>query len=379
MSSADRLLAAYRGEAVDRVPVWLREGFPPFGELAGADDFSCGWQADAAYRELYEELAPRVDWMTRWTIQGTNRLLMVPRCFIDVEVLENSPERRRRKHVVHTPRGDLFGVREERRGVNTGWVLKPLVESREELAMLAEVPFEIDEAAVAASVASYREAEARCGGRALPLTSTSSAMVCISGCMSLELFLELSFTDRQWMAELCEEVLRRQMATYAEIFSPGMRTAVIIGGSEQCTPPLMSPESYDRLVVPYETRLIEFLHGMNLPVQIHCHGRVGHALKCMLAEGADATDPVEPPPAGDVTYEQAREIVGDRLTLVGNLEWDELESAEPRQIREHVRRVLALGNRRLILAASAGPISAVTPRLAANYRAWVEAAEEFGR
>jgi uroporphyrinogen-III decarboxylase len=203
-------------------------------------------------------------------------------------------------------------------------------------------------------------------------------MVCISGCMPLELFLELSFTDGPWMAELCEEILRRQMAIYRRVFSPGMRTLVIIGGSEQCTPPLMSPDSYDRLVVPYETRLIEFLHGMGLPVEIHCHGRVRHALKCMLAEGADATDPLEPPPAGDVTYEQAREIVGERLTLVGNLEWDELESAEPHQIREHVRRVLALGNRRLILAASAGPISAVTPRLAANYRAWVDAAEEFG-
>jgi uroporphyrinogen-III decarboxylase len=378
MTSAQRLLAAHRGEPVDRVPVWLREGFPPFGKLAEAGDFGQGWQAEPVFRELYREVAPRVDWTARWGVQGTNRWLMVPASAVESEVLEESREVRRTKSTVRTPRGEIFTVGEQRRGVDTGWRIKRLVESREDLAKLASVPFELDEAAVAASVESYRRVEEAAGERALPMAFISSPMVCVSGCMSLELFLELSLTDGEWIVELCEEILRRQMAVFERVFSPGMRTTVTIGGSEQCTPPLMAPESYDRFVVPFETRLIEFLHGMGIPVQIHCHGKVKHGLSCMLAEGADSTDPVEPPPQGDVTYEQAREIVGDRLTLVGNLEWSMLESAEPGEVREHVRRVLSGGNRRLILAASAGPISAITPRLADNYRAWVDAAEEFG-
>ncbi len=378
MTSAARLLAAYRGEPVDRVPVWLREGFPLSGELPAADDFARGWQADPLYRELYEYVAPRVDWIAHWAVNGTNRWLMIPASAIESETVETSADRRQVRSTVHTPRGDLFAAREYRRGTDTGWRVKNVVESREELATLAEVPFEIDETAVEESKRNCRRLAERTGGRALPMTFLSSPMVCVSGCMPLELFLELSFTDPDWIVELCEEVLRRQMAIFERVFSPDMQTLAVVGGSEQCTPPMMAPHSYDRFVVPFETKLIEFLHGMNIPVQIHCHGKVRHALSCMLKEGADATDPVEPPPAGDVTYVEAREIVGDRMTLVGNLEWDRLESAEPTEIREHIRQVLSLGHRRLILAASAGPMSEITPRLAANYRAWVDAAEEFG-
>jgi hypothetical protein len=94
--------------------------------------------------------------------------------------------------------------------------------------------------------------------------------------------------------------------------------------------------------------------------------------------GVVATDPVEPPPAGNVTYAEARTIAGDRLPLIGNLEFDELEHGEPDYIRARVREILSLGSRRLILGASTGPISAVTPRLAANYRAWVDEAVRIG-
>jgi len=97
----------------------------------------------------------------------------------------------------------------------------------------------------------------------------------------------------------------------------------------------------------------------------------------MKEMGADATDPVEPPPAGDVTYEEARRIADGRITLMGNLEFDELEHAEPARIRERVREILRLGSDRLILTASAGPINAVTERLAENYRVWIDTALEY--
>lgn len=109
---------------------------------------------------------------------------------------------------------------------------------------------------------------------------------------------------------------------------------------------------------------------------MHCHGKVRHALGSMKEMGVDSTDPVEPPDAGDVTYGEAREIAGDKLTLVGNLEFDELEYSTPQQIRERIEEIARHGSRRLILGASAGPISKVTPQLVKNYKAWVDAAVE---
>jgi uroporphyrinogen-III decarboxylase len=67
-----------------------------------------------------------------------------------------------------------------------------------------------------------------------------------------------------------------------------------------------------------------------------------------------------------------------RVTLIGNLEWDEMCFAEPAHIRQRVKDILSLGKQRLILSTSPGPIGHITPEVAANYRAFVEAALEFG-
>jgi hypothetical protein len=78
-----------------------------------------------------------------------------------------------------------------------------------------------------------------------------------------------------------------------------------------------------------------------------------------------------------VNYAEARQITDGRLTLMGNLEFQEVEFSEPTEIRDRIREILLHGSERLILGSSAGPISAVTPRLVSNYKAWVDAVLEF--
>ena len=36
--------------------------------------------------------------------------------------------------------------------------------------------------------------------------------------------------------------------------------------------------------------------------------------------GIDAIDPLEPPPDGDITLKEAREVLGDKVVLIGNIE-----------------------------------------------------------
>jgi uroporphyrinogen-III decarboxylase len=207
----------------------------------------------------------------------------------------------------------------------------------------------------------------------------SSPIVIISGCLPFERFLELTVTENAFYHELLTEITRRTLRLIDAVFAHSdIDTTVNFGGSEQCTPPMMSPHAFDEFVVPYDGQLVRRLKEHGVLVHYHVHGKIRHALKCLVDMSVDSTDPVEPPPAGDVTYAEAREIVGDDLTLVGNLEWDELAYGEPEQTRQRVREILALGNRRLILGSSAGPISRITPRIAANYRAWVEAALRYG-
>ena len=153
---------------------------------------------------------------------------------------------------------------------------------------------------------------------------------------------------------------------------------VNLGGSEQCTPPMTSPRAFDEFVVPYDSQIIAKFKEYGVLASCHCHGKVSHALKGIMEAGYVGTDPVEPPPMGDVTFEQARKITGGNLTLFGNLEWSELDQSTPEQIKTRVREILSYGKERLVVSSSAGPICAMTPTQIANYYAWVDAMLEFG-
>ena len=381
MTGRERMQAAFRGEEVDRVPIWLREGFPVLDGPAGADHFQRGWQQDPLYRELFDFVAPHVDSMARWDFPSSNRHLMIPSRYIRTETVFEDPGRKRYRRIIETPRGLLEDIIEVRRGQDTMWHVRAAVQSWADLEKLAAVPFEIHPGEIEAAQQRYRAVQAQYGSKAILRTALSSPIVCLSGAMPLQLFLEGTYTHKKRFQALCEEVTERILALCAAFFTADREwdTTVTIGGSEQCTPPLMHPRAYDDYVVPYEGRLIDFLTRRGIPVQLHCHGQVGYALPRMVEMGAAATDPVEPPPAGDVTYEQARAIVGDQLTLIGNLEFDRLERGAPAEIREQVRQLCSQGKRRLILGASAGPLSAVSQKLADNYQAFVEAGLEFGR
>ena len=379
MTSRERLFAAMRGEPVDRVPIWMREGFPVERPLPDADDFTRGWMAEPLYQELYDYIEPHMDRTFGWGGGGFNRTIMIPSKYSSTEEIARTDDCVRNRTTISTPRGELTSVRDQRRGMATGWSLEYPVKTKEDLAALAEVPFEVNEDAARSAYESYLDAEERAGERGAPWAFISSPIVCISGAMKFELFLELSLTERDWFHDLLEEITRRNLAILETIFSHGRIDSVwTLGGSEQCTPPMMSPQSYDEYVVPYDGQIIEFLHNQGCPVNIHCHGKVAHALKGMMEENADGSDPVEPPPAGNTTYGEARKIVGDELTLLGNMEFDMLEHGKPGDVREHVRDQLSDGKNRLIMTTSAGPISSVNQQLVENYKAWIDAALEFG-
>jgi len=380
MTGKQRLTAALKGEPVDRVPIWLREGFPIGEPFPQEGDFSRGWMHQEVYQELFDYVSPYVDAIRGWSCCGwANRFLMIPPNRIHTKESMVDANTERIEGTVDTPRGQLTFLRKRKRGDNTSWDVKDLVESLEDLKKLAEVPFDFDPSDIQPSIDSYRRAHEEVSDKGVLRLFLSSPMVAISGCMSFEMFLMLSLTEKALFHELIEEITRRNILLIDALFKDrSLDTTVTFGGSEQCTPPMMSPEGYDEFVVPYDGQLVARLKEYGILVQCHCHGRVRHALQCMIDMGYDATDPVEPPPAGDVTYIEAREITDGRITLMGNLEFDELCFADPADIRNRVKEILKLGKDRLILAASAGPTSPITPRVADNYRAWIDTALEFG-
>lgn len=380
MTGKERMRAAHLGHAVDRAPIWLREGFEMDGRTADPDDFLNGWRADPVYRDTCEYVAPHIDLIRGWGVGHMNRFLMIPPgSYVWGERVVRGDDMFS-EGAIRTPRGDLLFRVHWKQNSNNGWMDRHPVQSLDDLKKVAEIPWTLDRATIETAFAeNYPAACRELGERGVLRFNFSSPIVIISGLMDLQLFLELSYVHRDTMHELLKDITRRLMDVAHVVFDGReVDTTVNFGGCEQVTPPMMAPRDFDELVVPYDGQIIDYLKSRGIPVNMHCHGKIRYALRCMREMGVDSTDPVEPPPAGDVTFCEAQEIADGRVTLIGNLEWNEFRYLDPTGIRDRVHEIFSNGNRRIILAASAGPNTSITQHEADNIKAFVDAGLEFG-
>jgi len=117
-------------------------------------------------------------------------------------------------------------------------------------------------------------------------------------------------------------------------------------------------------------------------VRVHCHGRVDRALDDILACGADAMDPCEAPPDGDISLRALKKRCEGRICLFGNLELKLLECCDPGEVRDTVRLCMedAKQGGGYVIMPTAAPINIpLSPRSEENYRVFIETALEFGK
>ncbi|HNQ88063.1 MAG TPA: uroporphyrinogen decarboxylase family protein [Verrucomicrobiota bacterium] len=81
----------------------------------------------------------------------------------------------------------------------------------------------------------------------------------------------------------------------------------------------ISRRMYERFVLPHERRLINAIRQTGVPAYTHTCGRIGDRLDLMEATGTQGIDTLDPPPLGNVTLGDAKQRVGSRLFLKGNL------------------------------------------------------------
>jgi hypothetical protein len=114
--------------------------------------------------------------------------------------------------------------------------------------------------------------------------------------------------------------------------------------------------------------------------RIHCHGRLKSILPHIQGMGADAIDPVEPPPQGDVEFADVRRRYGKDLVLFGNIEINAIEGMEPADFERLASRTVRDGTagegRGFILMPTASPCGrTIAPRTLKNYETLVRLAE----
>ena len=367
MTPRERLLRSLRGETVDRVPLDLSGlRYESVDALSNIQDPLQRRLAERAGGHMHFEMT---------TPSHTNRYLMTPGQRIRSESRTLPNGHRRTEGVIDTPKGELTIVTDYDPGLRTGWTEKYPVESMADIEKIRSVPWERPPG-VKPPVPGPRPADF--DQRGIMTTRISSPFVCVAGMMRYEDFLAMCATDLDLIEDLTQICLDRTMDVLEALLAePGIEY-VWMGGSEWITPPMGSPAHYDALVQEQERRIIDYVHShSDAVVHVHCHGRVRHALGRCIERGADYTEPVEPPPDGDITMADAKAMAAGRITLGGNLECRVLCNESVEAVEAAVRAAFEGGRERFVLRATENPSPTLSQREFENYVRAIDLWEEL--
>ena len=85
---------------------------------------------------------------------------------------------------------------------------------------------------------------------------------------------------------------------------------------------LISPDHYREYVLPFERRVIDGFHEEfpDVPVYTHTCGSIGDRLELLEETGTSGIDTLDPPPLGNVDLADAKQRIGARLFIKGNMD-----------------------------------------------------------
>ncbi len=142
----------------------------------------------------------------------------------------------------------------------------------------------------------------------------------------MEDYTVIALTEPELFHQLLEKMAERIHGRTQQVsrLLPGRLWRIY--GPEYATSPYLPPRLFDEYVVRYVSPMIRMIQANGGFARIHCHGRLKDVLDLIVAMGADAVDPIEPPPQGDVQLRDVRQRYGSQLVLFGNLEVADIEN-----------------------------------------------------
>ena len=369
LTPRDRLFRALAGQPVDSVPVWLLFPYHRVGYYVDV-------RSHPAYLPVFEASRGRAIMLDR---RGFGVPLHAP----DVQSWREAvaePGRSGMRSGLRWGTVDLFSEQVE---TPAGTVLSRTVRSAEDLEAYCSLPIETDPRRIAAAL--DRQLPAYLAERA-EFPEAYGAMMLDLGepvgplyhACNLEEYAIFSLTHTDVVEAWLQRAMERCRLIYRYCLERDLADVYFLVGSEMASPPLVSRTTFQRWVVPFARELIGLIHAHGKRAIQHYHGQIREILPDFVTMGADGLHTIEAPPVGNCTLDEAYRLTGERITLIGNIQYDEFRALTPEQMRRAVREVIAeVHGRRFILSPTAGPFDPdPPPRLFENYLAFIRAAAE---
>ena len=359
------------GEKTDRVPISLYE----------YDGFHDSWIRDyLEYVEILRYAEGKTDKMYFWAPLGSK-----PEIFYGVLDEDSIQEARWEdekgstytRTIVKTPKGSVSATTRENKGFHTAWTIEPLCKSKEDAEKVLSLPYN----PWRPSVESFFTLDKRLGGSGIVLGDIPDAL-----CLTVQLFgfaefLKIYMKNKGIVMELMDFFHERIFTYLRHLLEEGVVTLYRIFGPEYATPPFLNPREFDRLVTSYDADLVDLLHRYKAFARIHSHGKVKSVLNSFRNMRIDAIDPLEPPPDGDVELKEARRILGNETTLLGNIEERLLEIGSRDDVERQVKKAMEEGasGGRFILCPTAMPLTTpLSRKIQENIIQYIDCGLKYG-
>ena len=264
--------------------------------------------------------------------------------------------------------------------LDTTWTVEPLLKTVDDLKAYLQLPDEVFAEKV--DVTELIEEDRTLGDRGIVMVDTEDPLCAAASLFSMEDYMVVAMTQQRLFHRLLDKLsphIQARTEATAQAF-PGHLWRIY--GPEYATEPYLPPQLFREYVVRYTGPMVEAIQKHGGFARIHCHGRIRAVLDDIVAMGAAAIDPIEPPPQGDVELAYVRHKYGRDMVLFGNVEFADVEGAEPAAFEKIVSKTLHDGTqgpgRGFVLVPSSAPIGRkITPRIMTNYETMVRLATTF--
>jgi uroporphyrinogen decarboxylase len=189
----------------------------------------------------------------------------------------------------------------------------------------------------------------------------------------------MALMDDPGKTKACLEALTRGAIALGRAHADCGADAILIS-SAFAGGEFISPKHYREFVLPYERKVIEGIREeFDVPIYTHTCGRIGDRLELMAETGTQGIDTLDPPPLGNVELSDAKQRIGDRLFIKGNLDAvNVILNGTPESVLEEAKRcIMAAAAGGGYILSSACSIPPHTPPR--NIEMLYEAVEQFGQ
>jgi len=318
MTRRERLRRCYSNREVDRPGVYVRTGFP---------------SDDPTYAPLKAYLQTHTELKAGW---ASPQLESAPH--IESSVEPHSEDFQRRIEILHTPKADLRRTALVSLKGQPGLHETFFVNSPEDAEAYLSLPLP----ETGGDVSSFAAARAAVGDAGIVSVSLGhNPAGFVAELCGSENFALLSVTARGLLHRLCERRMDALVRRVTFLLDGGVGPFFAMAGEECVVPPLHGPRDFTDFNVRYDTPIIDLIHDSGGRVHIHCHGSIRAVLQGFIDMEVDVLHPFEPPPQGNITAREAKDIVRGRMCIEGNIQINRMYEASPDDVRHETEQLIA--------------------------------------